>query len=148
MNQPTISPKEEYAARPEDRATPTSGLVPFALRATIVAIVIAGTISALLPEVPDFRPRIESIKRALREESVRVRLTGLLTNNPAVHWRMSQIEEGKGNLATAIIEIELAIGLLELHSANKSVVDRYSNRLKELQAKSAANKPVMGDRIP
>ena len=139
MSQPTISPGGENAAQSKDRATPASGLVPFALRATIVAIAIAGAISALLP---DISPTIESLKRALREESVRVRLTGLLTNNPAVHWKMSQIEEGKGNLTTATTEIELAIGLLELHSANKDVVARYTSRLKELQTKSSAKQQV------
>ncbi len=134
MNQAIAPQKGEHNPPGQGSPVPSSGLVPFALRAMIVAIAIAGAIAALLP---DIRPSIESLKRALREESVRVRLTGLLTNNPAVHWRMSQIEEGKGNLANAIIEIELALGLLELHSANKSVVDRYSNRLKELQAKSS-----------
>jgi hypothetical protein len=145
MNRFANSPDGEPISQSNEQSAPSSGLVPFALRAMIIAIAIAGAISALLP---DIRPSIESLKRALREESVRVRLTGLLTNNPAVHWRMSQIEEGKGNLATAIIEIELAIGLLELHSANKAVVDRYSNRLKELQAKSVAKHPVAGEKSP
>lgn len=143
MNQASVAPTGEHNPGTQDSPSPSSGLVPFALRAMIIAIAIAGAISALLP---DIRPSIESLKRALREESARVRLTGLLTNNPAVHWRMSQIEEGKGNLATAIIEIELAIGLLELHSANKTVVDRYSNRLKELQAKFAAKHPATGEK--
>lgn len=145
MNKLGNSSLDENDVRSPDRAASSSGLVPFALRATIVAVVIAAAISTFLPDVQSLKSVVQGeAKRALQNESIRVRLMGLFTNNPAVHWQMSLIEERKGDLAIAITEIELAIGLLELHSADKAVIDRYAARLKELETKSAGKQPGAG----
>jgi len=145
MTQPGIPHQGEIDAQSPDQTAPKSGLVSFALRATIVAIVIAGAISAFLPDIQSLKQVLRGeVKRALQNESVRIRLTGIATNNPAVHWRMSLIEESRGNFDLAVTEIELAIGLLELHSANKAVIDRYDGRLKELERKSVARQTAAG----
>ena len=145
MTQPSIPNQGKIAAQSLDRTAPTSGLVPFAMRATIVAIVIVGAISAFLPDLQSLKQILRGeVKRALQNEAVRIRLTGIVTNNPAVHWRMSLIEESRGNFDLAVTEIELAIGLLELHSASKVVIDRYAGRLKELKEKSSVRLPSAG----
>jgi len=54
------------------------------------------------------------------------------TTNRAVHWRISLIEERKNNLKAAIDEIELALGLLKLHSANSAIKERDLARLQDL----------------
>jgi len=54
-------------------------------------------------------------------------------NNPASLYRASEIDEKDGNLPSAIMEMETAIGLLELHSANPQVINRYATRLNNLK---------------
>ena len=62
-----------------------------------------------------------------------------LVQNPAVLFKTSEIAEREGALDSAIRDIELAIGLLELHGADKQVIKRYNARLDML--KVAITKP-------
>ena len=48
---------------------------------------------------------------------------------------MSETDESKGNLPNAIRDMEVAIGLLEMHGANNQTIKRYSDRLAMLKAK-------------
>lgn len=90
-------------------------------------------------ELFDQQPLKAGIRKALKDEKTRFRVKGLLTTNPAVHWRVSLIEEHDGNLKAAIDEIELALGLLELHSAHRAVKEKYLARLQELNRKLKAS---------
>ena len=49
-------------------------------------------------------------------------------------YKASQVAEREGRIDSAIRQIELAIGLLEMHSADKGVLGRYYSRLEGLQA--------------
>ena len=128
---PDSSPKQE------PRGSVTDGLLGFTVRAIVVAVVLVGGLAALMP---DLRAVADGIKREVRQEHTRLRLMGLLTTNPQVHMRVSYIKENSGDIRGAIDEIDLAIGLLELHSSDKAAKDRYRKRLEDLRAKLPPSK--------
>ena len=131
-------------AEPEANSTtpePGNPYVAFAIKTAIVVTIVAvGTVltASFLMDSVDLDPLKASLKKTFREEKTRLRLRGLLTTNPAVHYKMSTILEQGGDIPQAIEEIELGIGLLELHSAEKSVRDRYAQRLTGLKSKLSA----------
>jgi len=69
----------------------------------------------------------------VKRPNIRFRLIGLSTGNPAVHWKVADIYERDDRLDRAVDEIELAIGLLELHSSPAEVRNRYATRLADLR---------------
>lgn len=119
--------------------------VGFAVKVVIVTVAVALGITyvadAILESVVStvkLQPLKEKVRNAVRDEKTRVRLKGLLTNNPAVHYRVAAIEEAKGRYESAIEEIELALGLLELHVADRATRDKYQSRLQDLKRKQSA----------
>lgn len=117
---------------PAGEVTMFKNLMPFVIKMMIVTIIIFGGISSLLP---NFRQIITSLQNEALKEQSRIRLTGLFTTNPAVHMKASYIHEEAGDIKNGIMEIELAVGLLELHSADKAIRNRYETRLEELRKK-------------
>ena len=125
------------------------GYRAFVIKSVIFSAIFSGTLAVglalgLILGLPDayslkesLVPVKEQLKKELQRDRTRVRLLGLFTTNPHAHYRMSYIEEQAGNIKDAIEEIEFAIGLLELHSPDKSVKERYQNRLGELKRKLA-----------
>ena len=111
--------------------------------AMVMVVVIA--INFVTPDFEDIKQSLRDVKQSLRKEFrsevTRIRLIGFFTTNPAVHMRESQIAERKGNIADAIDEIELALGLLELHSTDKEAKQRYLTRLAELKKKQELKQP-------
>lgn len=73
----------------------------------------------------------------LFNEGVQIRLKGFLSANPAAHYRLASMYEQKGSMSAAVLEMELAIGLLEMHSSEKVVLARYLKRLNDLRDKEA-----------
>ena len=128
--------------QPPSHSPTTNGIGALALRTLVVSIVIALALSAVFPDIGQSLKGL--VKQAKKDEQVRLRLTGFLTQNPAVHWRMAEIYESKGDFSEASTEIELAIGLLELHSARQAVIDRYSERLLSLKTKATAKQSDAG----
>lgn len=112
-------------------------LALFTLRCVIFAGILglglAFSVKSVLKSI-DTRATVQNLQRELRDEKTRIRLTGL-TSNPQVHYRVAQIEEEKGNLRGAILEMELGLGLLELHNSDRAVRERYARRLEELKRK-------------
>jgi hypothetical protein len=136
-----------------EQAKPGTNYVAFAIKTIILAIVVslaivymAESIMSMVVEAVDLQPVKTRLRKVTDDERVKIRLKGFLTTNPAVHYRVSQIEEQRGNLANAIDEIELAVGLLELHSSDRSAKDRYMARLKELKRKLEAQALATGQR--
>jgi hypothetical protein len=122
-------------------------LVHFTIKSVILtAVLCAGLVISAGAIVTglDLRNRSKGVgewlKSHVQRDKTRIRLVGLLTTNPQVHFRVSLIDEEAGNIGKAIDEIELAIGLLELHRAEKSVIDRYQRRLDALKQKAPAKK--------
>lgn len=122
--------------------------VGFAVKVAIVTIAVALGLTYVFDSIletvvntvnaVDTRPAKAKLRAALKDEKTRVRLKGLLTNNPVVHYRVAAIEEAKGRYEAAIEEIELALGLLELHAVDRATRDKYQSRLQDLKRKLAA----------
>lgn len=70
----------------------------------------------------------DRVRVTLKDEVTQFRVKGLLTTNPAVHWRVSQVQETRGNVRGALDEIELGLGLLELHSQDRAAKERFAAR--------------------
>ena len=73
--------------------------------------------------------------RNFRKEQTKLYLLGLV-QNPAALYKASEAEERDGKLKNAIRDMELAIGLLEMHNADKQVIKRYYGRLDQLKAQT------------
>jgi hypothetical protein len=123
------------------RGTNYAGFIAkVAIVTVIVALGITYVADAVLESVFSsmrMLPLKEKVRKVTRDERTQVRLRGLLTHNPAVHFRAAALEEERGDLKDAIEEIELALGLLELHSADRAIQEKYQARLQELKRKQA-----------
>ncbi len=112
-------------------------LTVFSLKAFILTYIIYLFLPSL-PDVDQLNDLKVKLQKQFRNEQARIQLTGLLTTNPYVFWRVSEIMEQKGDIERAIEQMQLAIGLFELHPSDKEAKQRYAARLKELQKKAAS----------
>jgi len=78
-------------------------------------------------------PFIKAIKSSVNEKN-RVTILGFV-QNPVALEKASTFSEKANLIDRAILEMELAIGLLELHSASPALLAKYTARLKQLQSK-------------
>lgn len=122
------------AADRASHASPFSGLLAFTARAAIVILLVAIAIAALIPDVSG------SLKRELRTDETRIRLSGFFTTNPYVHLKVAQIKEQKGDLRAALDELELAVSLFDLHAPESAARQQYVARRDELRQKLAQQK--------
>ena len=80
----------------------------------------------------------EVLKRELSESTLKIRneKTKLymlsFVQNPRVLYLTSEISEKEGSIEGAIRDMEVAIGLLELHNADKNIMKKYHDRLAKL----------------
>jgi hypothetical protein len=107
-----------------------SQLVIFSIKAAIICILF---IVATVVLMPDFSALKYSIKKAAKDEKTRVSLMSFI-QNPAALYRASEIDEKAGKFNNAVMEMQLAIGLLEMHNANPLVIKRYTTRLDQLNS--------------
>lgn len=107
-------------------------LIVFSIKAAIAFILF---IVAAVVLMPDFSALSYSIKKAAKDEKTRVSLMSFI-QNPAALYRAAEIDEKAGKLKDAEMEVELAIGLLEMHNANPVVIKRYTTKLAQLNAQS------------
>jgi hypothetical protein len=107
----------------------------FSAKATIALVFF---IVAIVVILPDFTGLAYSIKKAAKDEKTRLALMSFI-QNPAALYHASEVDEKAGKFSNAVMEMELAVGLLEMHNANQLVIKRYETRLKQLksQLKSA-----------
>jgi hypothetical protein len=125
------------AAPPVRRAGAT--YVEFAVKTAIaVAVVCLGFLFVVSAVVDDLASLEGRLRKIVKEEVTAVRLRGLLTTNPAVHHKVAVILEERGDIKGAIQEIELGLGLLELHSQDREAKERFKSRLKALESKLAS----------
>jgi len=101
-----------------------TGVPIFILKTVIVTIAITISISNLLPELP-------RISETERNKLILVSLV----QNPYVLWKLSIIEEGKGNNIKASTYIEAAIGLMEMNGASDKSLRKYQERLEKINSK-------------
>ena len=98
----------------------------FFVKSLIVVAMIFGGIYFLIPDAKVF-------KGLETDQNKYIALT--LIQNPRILWKMSETDESKGNLPNAIRDMEVAIGLLEMHGARLEVLQTYQNRLQTLENK-------------
>lgn len=86
---------------------------------------------------PDFRQgvndRLTKLAQEVGRDQTRIVLTGFLVGNPAVYWKLSEMQEQKYEYERAQENMELALGLLEMHGADQEVRRRYGARLEHLR---------------
>ena len=100
----------------------------FFVKSLIIVAMIFGGIYFLIPDARVF-------KGLETDQNKYIALT--LIQNPRILWKMSETDESKGNLQNAIRDMEVAIGLLEMHGARLEVLQIYQNRLQALENKKA-----------
>jgi hypothetical protein len=98
----------------------------FFVKSLIGVAMIFGGIYFLIPDARVF-------KGLETDQNKYIALT--LIQNPRILWKMSETDESKGNLQNAIRDMEVAIGLLEMHGARLEVIQIYQNRLQALENK-------------
>ncbi len=98
----------------------------FFVKSLIVVAMIFGGIYFLIPDARVFK---------CLETDQNKYIAHTLIQNPRILWKMSETDESKGNLQNAIRDMEVAIGLLEMHGARLEVIQIYQNRLQALENK-------------
>jgi len=83
-----------------------------------------------------------SVKTSLRDSTLRPRLLGLLSNNPATNFKISERKEKDGDLKAAIEEMEIAVGLLAVSPNGQILYPQYAKRLEHLRQAQAASSAV------
>ena len=111
----------------EDSIDFSKGIPNFILKTVIVTIAVTLSINYLLQEIPEM-PRIP--------ETERNKLILLsLVQNPNILWKLSIMEEEKGNNKNAVTYIEAAIGLMEMNGASDQSLRKYQERLEKINSK-------------
>lgn len=67
-----------------------------------------------------------------RDERTQIYALGLI-QNPAALYQISLLDESKKQYSGAIRHMQFAIGLLEMHGADKAVLKKYQDRLEALK---------------
>lgn len=96
----------------------------FVTKVIIVAVAIAAVISFLMPDTDKLKNLDTPINKIYVLSFIQ---------NPEALYMASEYWEGEKKFENAIREMRLAIGLLEMHHADASVLKRYRDRLEALR---------------
>ena len=124
----------------KDAIPPPDGfqsLVAFTLKFAIVLALLGVSLGFVLP---DFSAIKAGIKKNFQDERARLYVLSFIQNPAALH-KTAEIEARNGKIDNAMRNMELAIGLLEMHGADKQVIKRYADRLEELRNAKRKNSP-------
>lgn len=111
-------------------------LLLFAYKVIILLVLIGGFLIVMLPEssdLPDLSSAKLSLGKILKEEKTKVLMLSFI-QNPDALYKLSEISEDNGCIRCSIRYVELGIGLLEMHGADRLAVKRYSDRVRKLKA--------------
>ncbi len=119
----------------------------FTAKAIVITILLALFLDAFIPDFSDIREDFSreraalkvKIANALKDERTKLYILSFVQNPVALH-KTSEIAERDGKLDNAMRDMELAIGLLEMHGADKQVIKRYNDRLDKLKLAAKARK--------
>jgi hypothetical protein len=113
-----------------------------AIFSAVLAVGLSVGLNLALPDVYSVERLLTRLRQQMESElgtdRNRIRLVGFLTHNPYVHYKVSLLEEQKGNLEAAVEEIEMALGLFDMGPPNNPARERYAKRLNELRLKQTA----------
>ncbi len=149
---------ETSPVKAETHKQSLNNYLSFGIKSTILAIIAYVFLTATIDVIADtlndtarttshtIYTTISNGAKAIRDEpgklfseGVQIRLKGFFSANPAAHYRLASMYEQKGAISAAILEMELAVGLLEMHSSEKAVLARYLKRLNDLRDKEAGS---------
>jgi hypothetical protein len=102
----------------------------FAAKAAIVVVLLGVLLEVFLPDMHEVGERVG---KNFRNERAKLYMLSFV-QNPVALYKTSEIAERDSKLDSAVRDMELAIGLLEMHSADKQIIKRYSDRLDKLKA--------------
>ena len=119
----------------------------FAGKVAIVLVLLGVFMEVFLPDFDEVKAEVMQQKAALKDRLVKTfgnekaKLYVLsFVQNPAVFYRTSEIAERDAKMDSAVRDMELAIGLLEMHNTDKQVIKRYNDRLDKLKAAAKEKK--------
>ena len=107
-----------------------ASIMIFMVKFLIFTVVLVVVLDSYLPSRQDLHASIQQVLT----ERTKLYLLGIV-QNPAVLYMTSELAERNGFLDSAKRDMELAVGLVELHSADKRAAKRYYDRLEMLNAK-------------
>ena len=119
----------------------------FAAKAVVITVLLALFLDAFIPDFSqireDFSQQKAALKvkvaNALKDERTKLYILSFV-QNPVALYKTSEIAERDGKLDNAMRDMELAVGLLEMHGADKQVIKRYNDRLDKLKIAAKAKK--------
>ncbi|GEM_PF-3028355 len=119
----------------------------FVAKAVVITILLALFLDAFIPDFSQIREDLSQQKaalkvkvaNALKDERTKLYVLSFV-QNPAALYKTSEIAERDGKLENAMRDVELAIGLLEMHGADKQVIKRYNDRLDKLKSAAKSKK--------
>ena len=124
-----------------------SSIGMFAAKVAVVLLLLGVMLEVFLPDMEEIKAEVTQQKTALKDRlartfgNERAKLYILsFVQNPAALYKTSEIAEREARLDSAVRDMELAIGLLEMHGADKQAIKRYNDRLDKLKAAAKEKK--------
>jgi len=112
----------------------------FAAKLAITLFIFGLFVEMFVPDFSEIRTSLATQKGAIQQRlnrtfgNERTKLYILsFVQNPMALYKTSEIAERENKFDSAVRDMELAIGLLEMHNADKQVIRRYSDRLEKLK---------------
>jgi hypothetical protein len=127
--------KIEVQAEPVKTTSGSTEIKRFAIKAGIITVLLLTLLNLLLPD-------FDKLKRFETPKTKLILLSFI--QNPRALLKISEIEEDEGKLDNAIREMELAVGLLEMHGAGKQIIEPYLARINRLKLQNAQTLPNGG----
>lgn len=131
----------------EAKPANASSFWPFVAKTAAVLFLVAIFLDFVLPDFGQIKAGLysdvgrvqEKLAKNLKSERGKLYILSFI-QNPMALYKSSEVAEREGHLDSAIRDMELAIGLLEMHNADKQVIKRYNGRLEKLQADAKTRK--------
>jgi hypothetical protein len=116
-----------------------SSILNFTLKIGVIFLFFIILIDLIFPDYSDIHNYIASknkiVADRINEKQNQFYLLGLI-QNPVALYKSSEVHENNGRLDNAIRDMELALGLLEMHGSNQILIEKFKTRLNSLKKHS------------
>lgn len=116
-----------------------SSVLNFTLKIGVIFLLFSILIDIIFPDYSDIQNFIASknkiVADRINEKQNQFYLLGLI-QNPIALYKSSEVHENSGRLDKAIRDMELALGLLEMHGSNQILIEKFKTRLNSLNKQS------------
>lgn len=114
---------------------------PLAIKTIVILVIVGVFLDFVLPDFSRMKMEVNTgltrfkaqVDKNLKDERTKLYVLSFV-QNPAALQKTSEIAEREGKIESAIRDMELAIGLLEMNNADKAVIKRYYDRVAKLKA--------------